>query len=194
MKKDQFLQALRGHLAALPPNEIEDIIRDQEEYLQDAMAAGRSEEVAVASLGDPRLFASNLTAEMKIKTASEASSLGRQMSHTFGAVIAILALAPLNFLFVVGPFLLICGFLVAGWAGSFGVFVASWAIMIAFLFKFMFLSVGVWTHLSAFFFTVGWIGASCLAFLFMAHATRLFIKGTLAYLKWNINFIQGRRA
>lgn len=193
MKTEAFLQALREHLKSLPANEVEDILRDQREYLQDAVRAGRSEDEATASLGDPKIFAANLLAESRIKSAEQAPSLSGQMKNTLGAAIAILALAPLNFLFFAGPFLIACCLLIAGWAASFGFFVAAWALMILFLMKLAFLSVGLWTHLSAFFFTVGWIGASLLAFLVMAQASRWFLKGTLSYLKWNVHFIQGRQ-
>lgn len=192
MKKEQFLQTLRQHLAHLPLNEINDIVRDQEEFIQDAMSAGRTEEQAVASLGDPKAFASSLSAETKIKKAEQSSNLSQQVRQTFGAVFAILALAPLNIIFVLGPFLFLSAMVFAGWAISFGTFIAAWAFLLGFFFKLAFVSVGFWVHASSFFFVVGWIGVSLLMFASMYIVTRAFAMGVLAYLKWNINFISAR--
>lgn len=192
MKREQFIQTLRQHLAHLPVSEVNDIVRDQEEFLQDAMSAGRTEEQAVASLGDPKVFASSISAESKIKRAQQSSTLSQQVSQTFGAVFAILALAPLNIIFVLGPFLFLSAMVFAGWAASFGIFIAAWAFLLGFVFKLAFVGVGFWIHASSFFFVVGWIGVSLLMFASMYAVTSFFAKGVLAYLKWNINFISTR--
>ena len=42
MKRDQFILALRRSLIQLPQSEVEDIVRDQNEYIADAIAAKRS--------------------------------------------------------------------------------------------------------------------------------------------------------
>lgn len=193
MKKDQFIQILREHLTTLPPDEVNDIVRDQEEFLRDAMAAGRSEEEAVTSLGDPKMFASSLQAESKLKTAEQSAGLRKQVSSTFSAVLAVLALAPLNVIFVFGPFLFACFLIFMGWCLTSGLFIASWAVMIGFLTTLVFMSVGAWAHLSMFFFTLGSIGATFLSILVMVQITRFFVKGTLGYLRWNIQLIQGQK-
>lgn len=193
MRKEEFLRALKSQLSGLPSPEIQDILRDQEEYIDDAVRSGRSEETVVASLGDPKAFASGILAEARIKSAESTDGLGSKFSGTWKALVAILALAPLNVLIVLGPFLVLVAMLFAGWAVSLGLFLAAWAVLIAFLFKLVFITVGVWAHLSAFFFTVGWIGVGLLGLLLMAQATRFFLQGTLAYLKWNVNFVQGNR-
>ena len=122
MKRDQFILALRRSLIQLPQSEVEDIVRDQNEYISDAIAAGRNEEDVITSLGDPKALANSLQADLKIQRAESASSLNKQISLTFTALIAILALAPLNIIFVLGPFLALIGFLIAGWAVAMGLF------------------------------------------------------------------------
>ena len=63
MNKMEFLNLLRKGLDGLPIEDINDIIRDQEEYINDAMAAGKSEQVGVDSLGDPKVLAATLRAQ-----------------------------------------------------------------------------------------------------------------------------------
>jgi len=193
MKKNEFLATLRLQLRDLPQNEIDDIVRDQEEYIQDAMMAGRKEEDVIASLGDPKSFASNVTAENKIKSAEQSVSLSKQVTHTFGAVFALLALAPLNIIFVLGPFLFLAGLLFGGWAASAGLFMAAWGVLMAFVFKLVFMNVGIWVHLSSFFFVMGCIGATFLCLIAMFYVTRFFVQATLAYLRWNIKFFKNAR-
>ena len=192
MKKADYLSELRFHLAGLPPQEVEDILRDQEEYIREAMSAGRSEDDAIRALGDPRAFAANLTAELKIQRAASSPSLQKQVSGTMGAVVAILALAPLNLIFVLGPFLALVGVAVAGWFTAAAFLASSVAMLGIFFFKLVFVSVGFWTHVSALFFTLGSIGVSILGILVMYLLTQWFVRGTLAYLKWNLKFIQAR--
>ena len=111
MKRLAYLDSLKTHLRQLPEGDVADILRDQEEYIRDAVGAGRSEEDAIQSLGEPKAFAANLIAELKIQQAIQPGSLQKQMRGTIGAVCAILALAPINLIFVLGPFLALAGFL-----------------------------------------------------------------------------------
>ncbi|WP_317316618.1 DUF1700 domain-containing protein [Peptostreptococcus russellii] len=58
MNKKEFLKEIRFHLEraylALNPVEIEDIMRDYDEYFREGLAEGKSEEDLVSSLGDPK--------------------------------------------------------------------------------------------------------------------------------------------
>jgi uncharacterized membrane protein len=109
-----------------------------------------------------------------------------------GAVIAILALAPLNLIFVLGPFLALLGIAIAGWAVSFSFLLGAAAVLGVFFLKLLFLSVGFWAQISFFLFALGCIGAAVLGLLLMLQITRWFVLGTLTYLKWNLQFIKGR--
>ena len=193
MNAEQFIGELRKHLSHLPASEVEDIIRDQREFISDAVSAGRSEESVVAGLGDPRAFAASLSVETKLQQAAQhQQSIPQQAGNVFGAVLAILALAPLNLIFVLGPFLALSGIIFGGWAASVAGSMAVLVMMGVFFFKLIFISAGLWTHLSTFFFILGSVGASFLALLFMAFVTRWFFVGTIGYLKWNLKFIKGR--
>lgn len=190
MKKSEFTNELRRQLAALPSGEVEDIVRDQEEYITDAMAAGRTEEQAVAALGDPRAFAASLTAEAKIREIDEAKGLRQQIGGTIGAVVAILALAPLNLIFVLGPFLALVGIAIAGWAVAVAGVAAAAALILAFFFKLVFITAGFWAQVSTFFLALGSLGLSVLGLVGMYYITYWLVQGTVAYLKWNLNFVR----
>lgn len=192
MTKPDYLNALKSHLSPLPEDEINDILRDQEEYIRDAVSAGRTEADVIAGLGDPKAFAHSLTAGRKIETAEKSKSLTMKISGTWSAVIAILALAPLNLIFVLGPFLIAIALMVGGWAGAFGLFAASIASFAVFFFEMIFISVGFWAQFSAFFFLLGCFGLTVLGIFAMYKLTQWFVQGTLAYLKWNLKFIQAR--
>ncbi len=192
MKQDQFILELRRALIQLPQAEVEDIIRDQIEYIADAARAGRSEEDVLKSLGDPKSLANSLQADLKIQRAESASSFNNQIRLTVSALLATLALAPLNIIFVLGPFLGLIGLLVGGWAVAMGLFASAIGIFVSFFGKLIFMSAGFWTHISTLFFSVGLIGLSLLVLIFMYLISTAVLKGTISYLKWNLNFIRTR--
>lgn len=192
MTKQEYLDALKSHLAPLPQEEINDILRDQEEYIRDAVSAGRAEADVIQGLGDAKAFANSLTAGMKIEKAEQSESLKLKISGTFSAILAILALAPLNLIFVLGPFLGLVGVLCGGWAAAGGFLLAALFSLGAFFVQLIFLPVGFGVQLSAFFFLLGCLGATLLSLYVMYQATLWFTRGTLAYLKWNLKFIQAR--
>lgn len=190
--KADYLGALRAHLSPLPSEEVEDILRDQEEYIRDAISAGRSEADVIAGLGDPRALAQSLTASMKLEQAAAAPTMKLKITGAFSAIFAILALAPLNLIFVLGPFCVALALLIAGWFTAGALLIASLASFVVFFFELLFISVGALTHLSAFFFLLGCVGATLLGLLAMAKISQWFVLGTIAYLKWNLKFIQAR--
>ena len=115
MKKQEFINELRKALATLPAGEREDILREQEECLLEAELAGRIEEEVIRELGDPKKLANYLNVEAKITAATRSHSLRVQISRTFAAVLAILALAPLNLIFVFWPYLILTLLNLSAW-------------------------------------------------------------------------------
>lgn len=192
MKKEQFLESLKNQLSHLPPAEVNEILRDQEEYIRDAVAAGRTEEKVIESLGDPKTFASSVSAESKINRAENSANLKTQVSSTLGALFAILALAPLNIIFALGPFLALVFIACGGWGVALGSLVATVVAFFAFVVKGIFMAAGIWAHLTVLFFIMGCLGLSILALIVMYKITQVFLKMMISYLKWNLNFIKGR--
>jgi uncharacterized membrane protein len=197
MNKQEFLSQLRGALSNLPKNEVDEIMRDQEEYIRDAVQAGRSEADVIQSLGTPATFAAGLAAETKIQLAEESTTLKKQMGNTLGALLAVIAIAPVNILFmciVIGPFLGVCGAIFGGWIAASGILIAAFGLMAALFGKLIFIPAGFWAHLSSMFFAFGGIGVGVLGLIFMVVVTKVFLQLTVSYLKWNLNFIRTRAA
>jgi uncharacterized membrane protein len=193
VKKDEFLKSLRDSLSSFSSEEREEIIRDQEEYIRDAVTAGRNEEAVITSLGDPKAFASKLQVQTKLDRVNAPSSgMPEQVRNVFGAVLAILALAPFNVIFVLGPFMALVGITIAGWAMSFSGILIAATLLGAFAFKLVFFGVGLYTHLSAFFLCMGVVGLGLLGLVLMFWITKFFIQGTVSYLRWNLKMIQGK--
>lgn len=192
MKKQDFINQLKTELQGLPESEISDIIRDQEEMISDAMAAGRTEEQIISSLGDPKELARSLKAEIKIDKATVEKNLPQQVKGAFGALGALLVLAPFNLIFVLGPFCAVIGSLIAGWAVTLALGIATLAFMGIFFTKFIFVSAGAAAHLSTFFAFVGCIGLSMLFGFAMYYLTKFIFKLVLSYFKWNLNFIKSQ--
>ena len=192
MKKVDFLGELKIALKGLSDEERDEIIRDQDEYVRDAIAAGRDEEAVVASLGDPYVLANQLNVQNKIDRATNSTHFPDQMRNVFGAVLAILALAPFNVIFVLGPFLFLLGMIFAGWACSLSALIAALSVLGVFLFKLTFFVVGIYTHLSALFLCLGLVGAGVLGIFLMTALTQFFFKATVSYLRWNLKFIEGK--
>jgi uncharacterized membrane protein len=192
MTREQFLASLRGHLSALPSGEVEEILRDQEEYIRDATMAGRSEAEVIQSLGDAATFAKSLVVESKFQKIETSTSIQNQVGNTFGAVVAVLALAPLNLIFVLGPFLVILALLFAGWSVVFAILMAAVGMLFGLFFKFLFSGMGILLVLAILFFSLGSVGIAALGIILMIWITKWIFTGTLAYLKWNVNFIRAR--
>jgi uncharacterized membrane protein len=192
MKKQDFINQLKTELQGLPATEINEIIRDQEEMISDAMAAGRAEEQIVNSLGDPKELARSLKAEIKIDKAAEESNFPLQVKGAFGALGALLVLAPFNLIFVLGPFCAVIGTLIAGWAVTLAIGTTSLALMGVFFTKFIFVTAGLAAHFSVFFAFIGCLGLALLFGFAMYAITKLIFKMMLSYFKWNLNFIKAQ--
>lgn len=192
MNKSEYLAELKKYLAPLSKEEIEDILRDQDEYITAAIQHGRSEAEVLASLGDPKIFATNLLVESKLETAQNSTSLKSQLSKTFNAVIAVLALTPLNVIFVLIPLTLIIAITFLGWLIAFALLVGSAGNLAFALFHLMFSGLGIWTLVSYLFYALGFVGVGILAIYIAYLITKYFIRLVLAYLRWNLNFIKTR--
>lgn len=192
MTKFEFLTELKNELHKLPKAEVDEIIRDQDEYITAAVSHGRTETQVVASLGNPKVFAQNLVAETHIESARSSESFSDKIANVTRATFAVIALAPLNLIFVLGPFLGLCGILVAGWVCAGAVFGTSMLGLLVFFKELIYIKVGMWAHLSTLFFTIGMAGLGTICFFLVVAVTKAFLNLSLSYLKWNLQFIRGR--
>lgn len=193
MTKQEFFTALRSELASLPASEVDDIIRDQEEFLHDAVRSGRAETDALGSLGTPKSFAAGLLAESRLQKASEATGLGGRIGNTWAAMLAMMAvLAPLNIFIMIWPFAFAVGMLFTGWALSISFSLAAIGVFLVFLLELLFIPAGIWTHLSMMFLTLGSVGFTAFCILVSFMLTKGFVELTIRYLKWNLAMIAAK--
>lgn len=193
MKREEFIRELKRSLQKLPNDEVAEIVMDQEEYIREAVRAGRIEDEVVNALGDPKVLAASFSTSAKIESAERATTLKSQIGNTLDAVIAILALAPLNLIFVLGPFLFLVAFLISFWVSSIAVAIASVFALLAFIVKVWFLHADFWNSVSLLFLILTGMGAGGVGILLMVEITKIFTGLTLQYLKWNLNFIQRKK-
>jgi len=190
MTKTQFIEQLKKALSGLPQSEIDDIIRDHEEIIRDALAAGRTEESIVHSLGQPSELAKSLKAEIKIEKAQDEIKLGAKMKAMFGALGAVLVLAPFNLIFVLGPMMALFGLLLGGWATAVAITVVCFTVAIAFFFFTVVMPSGVlgWVGIGFAFLGVMFLGLAGLGVMYMV--SMMVAQLILKYLKWNLNFVK----
>ncbi len=190
MNKVEYLSQLKKHLARLPESEQNDILRDQEEFIRDATSSGRSEQDIIASLGDPRTLASSLVAESRIQKLEASTSLNSAVRNSGPAFIAVLGLAPFNLIFVLGPYLAIFFTLFAFWCVSLtGIFVSG-AGLVFFFTEAITVNVEAAVHMSTLFMILGVLFLFAFFTGVMLLLTRVFIKVTVMYLKWNLKLVK----
>jgi uncharacterized membrane protein len=192
MTKEQFLGELRSHLATGSDAERAEVMMDYEHHFASGLAAGRTEEEICNALGDPKTIAHAYAFQATVKRATASPSTVEMVRGLMKGFAMFLVLAPVNFLVLVGPFLVSIALLFAGWLVPFILFIVCSML-------------GLFAVLPAFFlggmgigFTVGSLvlGGACTALFFaliMFGATRLLAKGFLSYLSWNVNLISGSK-
>lgn len=197
----EYLAELKNHLARLPADECEDILRDQEEFFREAVLSGRTELDVIGSLGEPKQLAKTLIAESRVAASENAlgvqdakpASLPKQVNAMLRAFIAIIALAPFNLIFVLGPFiaLLVCLFTAWCLGGVSLLFGLGSIVMVAS--ELTGLGASVWAHVSSVFLGLS-VTMFSLAFLGMlAVVTSWIAQGTVRYLRWNLDLIAERK-
>ena len=107
MKGDQFLQDLRRELGNIPTREADEIIEDYRSYFDDAQAAGRSIDDAVAAHGDPQQLAQELRTELGLRRWEQHHT----PANFRKAALAVSGLAAVD-IFVLLPVLLALGLVV----------------------------------------------------------------------------------
>lgn len=189
VNKQDYINQLKKELNGLMPSDIDDIIRDQEEYFREAASSGRDEASVIASLGEPSALAKELKAEYQIKVAASESKIPAQAKGIFKAILALCVLAPFNLIFVLGPFIAVCATLFAFWMTDavFGV-LAVVGILVSLAFIFMTSPV---LGVTGVFGCIAVLGFSLVVFCAMYYITVGFMKVMVSFLKWNINFVTG---
>lgn len=197
MQKTEYINQLKKELSDLPTNEVDDIIRDQEEFIREALAAGRSESEFLQSIGTPADLAKNIKAELKyekaeskIESAEKDFHLSIKLKSVVAAVLALLVLAPFNLIFVLGPFLALLGILFGGWVFSFVFGAVSLAALVLFFATIIHSGGTVWAMLATFFGFLSGLAFSMVMIATMYFVSLLVLKIVTRYLRWNLNFLK----
>ncbi|WP_413586845.1 DUF1700 domain-containing protein [Bdellovibrio sp. HCB274] len=185
MTKAEFFEQLNEGLKKVRKDERADIIAEYEGHFHHAMAKGKSEQQICEDLGSVdqiikdyrigKILADQVTGE-----AGNAKSIAR-------AALILMALAPLNFIVFIGPFLVGVVLLVTVWAVGVSFLMVGMTSVFAMSFS---LFANIFTPILL----LGSIGVVALSLFFilllipMTHMAGLLI---FRYLKWNLDFARG---
>ncbi|MGT2753646.1 DUF1700 domain-containing protein [Streptococcus ovis] len=135
MRREAYLIALEGHLKKLSKSDVEDTMRYFRELFDDAGPEG--EEELIASLGDPKIAASDVVGDLLDKKIEEAKTYKDKLGVVRFALLAIAA-APVGFIVLLILLLIlftILAFFVAILIAIFGAAVTMLGLCGAFLWE-----------------------------------------------------------
>lgn len=196
MQREEFLKQLERLLRSMPEAERKDVLYDYEEHIQIAVENGLDEEKVIESLGTPESIAKQYRVKKYIDKAETTGST----TSVFRAILATVGLGFFNIVFILGPFLAVCGILLAIAAVAVAVVIAGAGLIIGGLFPqlingmdIQLLAAEVHGNLTAGM-LFGGVGTMCLGGLMgigSVGMTKGFMTMTIKYLKLNINIIRG---
>ena len=135
MRKNEFINEIRGALRGYPHNEVENSIEFYSEIIDDRMENGMSEEEAVASLGDLDRIIKNIKVDMPLKSVirervkENKEERIRENKHMSAGMIILLILgAPLWVPLAITAFVLFFVFYMLLWVFDIVIFAVSIAL------------------------------------------------------------------
>jgi uncharacterized membrane protein len=203
MNKADYFRELNYRLRGLPERERQNILSVYEELFQKAAQNGKNEEDIAESLGYPRIpnwegvkdrqplqsslnYSGRPNPEPPSYTNPYPNPYAPKSESGFKAIIASIALGFFNLVFVLGPFIAICGVIVALYASS-----------AAFLISPLLLFIGnAWTNASSdmlllVFSMAALLGIGILLTVFTLWFSKHFFKLTWKYIRFNVKIIKG---
>ncbi|WP_164216964.1 DUF1700 domain-containing protein [Virgibacillus sp. YIM 98842] len=181
MNEKLFLQKLKAALQKLPEAEQDEILMDFEEHFSMGKEEGKTEEEISAALGSPEQIAKEMKAAYYLDQVDNTSSVG----NVFRAVWATVGLGFFNLVFVLAPFIALAGIVLSGWIAAFAFITALPLVIIqAMISPELFL----WFEL---FVSIALLGIGLLLLNGMLYVTRLFTKGFVRYLHFNVRLVKG---
>ena len=138
MRKNEFINAIRGSLRGYPHNEVENSIEFYSEIIDDRVENGMTEEEAVASLGDLDMIIKNIKVDMPLKSVikervkENKEERIRENKHVSAGMIILLILgAPLWVPLALTAFILFFVFYMLLWVFDIVIFAVSIALAAA---------------------------------------------------------------
>ncbi|SEC35137.1 DUF1700 domain-containing protein [Paenibacillus sp. GP183] len=199
MSKVDYFRELTYRLRGLPERERQNILSVYEELFQKAAQNGKHEEEIAQSLGYPRIPQWDGSREQQPMANLYANTNPYQgyqqpfpehytvkQETGFKAIIASIALGFFNLVFVLGPFISICGFIFALYVASAACLISPVALIIGESLA------GSWTDTQFVFFTaLAVFGLGILLTVFTLWFSRLFFKLAGLYIRFNMKIIKG---
>jgi uncharacterized membrane protein len=185
MTKAEFFEQLNQGLKKVRKDDRADILAEYEEHFHHALAKGKTEEQICKDLGSVDQIIKDYRIE-KVLAEQVTGEAGNAKSILRAALI-LMALAPLNFIVFIGPFLVTACLLMAFWAVGGSLFLVGAAMFFTLLAK-IFTSLLVPVLLIA---CVGVIALGVFFMLLLLPITSLVGALTFKYLRWNLDFARG---
>ncbi|MEJ8553131.1 HAAS signaling domain-containing protein [Tepidibacter sp. Z1-5] len=188
MNKKEFIYILKNQLYGLSKEEIDEIIYDYEEHFSVGLGRGKTEDEISKELGDPKKIAKSYKANIVIENAQNNPT----PTNIVKAVIATIALGLFNLIFVLGPFIGLVGVLIGLFGGALGVTFGGIGMFIDAIFGPVFgvnITINI-NPIGAGFIGIGTTALGILFFILDIYLTKLAYKGTVKYLKYNIDIIK----
>ncbi len=102
MDKITYINELKKSLKWLPVEQKEDIVREIEQNISDALAAGKKESFVIGRLGNPKLLAKSLAGEYYVKNNSIIKAIPFFLSAGFGSFFMVFVFGGMVLLFSAG--------------------------------------------------------------------------------------------
>lgn len=191
MTKEEYLKNLRDELRGLDEKDVNDIINDQEEFIRDAMSAGRTEVEILRSLGSPKSLADSLKLEYKVKKIDASGSTWESYKEILGSGGILIALAPLNFFLLFGPVIAILSFMFSWIVTSAVIVFTGAALLIAQFVVGFFIGLNFVQTATLLFGSIGVISFGLIGVALFVLVSQVFIKLFISYAQWNISLVKG---
>lgn len=113
MNRESFLRELADQLNGLRESERSEILADYDEHFRAGMAAGKSEEEVIRSLGSPRSIGKSFRIEALLEESERPTA-----ATILRALFASVSLGFFNIVVMLGPFAAIVAIVISLWAAA----------------------------------------------------------------------------
>lgn len=187
LSEQEYLITLKAHLEAQQVQNVEDILNDYREHFVHGRAKGKTDAQISQDLGNPITIAKAYEAENLIREV-RTTKHALQWTVVFKVLGRILVLAPINFLMLLIPGVILSVALFTGWAMSFSFAAVSFA-GVWLLIQSSLTSLGTWVSVAIVSGSLGLLGLAIVTGMLIFLMTKLLLMSLISYLQWNLKFI-----
>lgn len=188
MNQNEYMGVLERNLGNIPQEEKKDILYDYEEHFRSGVEQGMTEDEISRSLGNPRTVARQYKAGYLVKRAENDKSV----PNIIKAIIASFGLGFFNLIVALPIFAVMLSVLISFFAASISIIVSGIAVFIGVLaqpFIPWAVSLGI-TARVAIPVSIGLTSLGLLMLIGSIYVSRFFYRGSIKYLKFNLNIIK----